>query len=441
MLGGVRVLLQQLLDRLRNELGQLALELLHQLQALPRFLEVLQSRGQIGVLPRQVRISLSQPARHLVEGGAELPELVAGGQNGPSLEVTVAYPTGRGGQHRHRADHDPAHGHREHGGRGDDGQPGDEDLAVAKTVHLREHRPHRRRDLDDGPYLVVTAVAALAPLLIGDGMQEDEQRDPVSHVHGFLRLPRLHHALEQRAGQRGRRRPLHLADIGHHRRREIGVLPHLLESGQIGEGLDSVAPVDHQALDGRRLLELLDHRPGDVRPLLQHGAFDAGHDRLGEVAGGHLVLLHEQRGFAPDGPDRGGAEADDENQHDEDGDFHRQPQGNIAADPTTVNRGGARRRSGRRGPPRTRTRCDHPGAPRSVGPGTGRDRSLPFRWPGRCRPGRTFRRAEPGRPWESPRHCRCIAHWTTSPRRPRLMTIAPPRGVYSMAFAVRFTRT
>ena len=105
------------------------------------------------------------------------------------------------------------------------------------TLHHRAH-------------LVVGAVAALAPLLVGDGLVQREQRDAVARLERLLRA--------------GASRPpgwksgpvigppglaAHLLDGGHHVLRQLGLLRHLPQGREVGEGLDAVAAVDGQALD------------------------------------------------------------------------------------------------------------------------------------------------------------------------------------------------
>ena len=59
-LGRVRVLLEEALHRLRDELRQLALELLEELEALAGLLEVPQGALELDVLRREVLVRLSQ---------------------------------------------------------------------------------------------------------------------------------------------------------------------------------------------------------------------------------------------------------------------------------------------------------------------------------------------------------------------------------------------
>src|SRR4030095_9403654 len=113
-------------------------------------------------------------------------------------------------------------------------------------------------------------------------------------------------------------------DVVHHVLGQAGVLVHLHRGRHIGERLHA-GPTEHgQAFDRSGGLQLLEHRTGDVGPLLEHGALDAGHQGRGEPPRRDLALLHEQRRFALDRQDGGGAEADNEDDDDEDRDLERE---------------------------------------------------------------------------------------------------------------------
>ena len=127
-----------------HELRQLALELLQQRQSLARLLQMLQRGGQLGVLALQIVAGRGQPRGHLVEGGAELADLVAGAHGRPRLEVAGADATGGAGELAERAHHDAAHGHGQHAAGGHDRQAADEELAVAMAARPRRARAPSR---------------------------------------------------------------------------------------------------------------------------------------------------------------------------------------------------------------------------------------------------------------------------------------------------------
>src|SRR5439155_111419 len=66
-LGRVGILLQELLDGVGHELRELALQLLEQLEARARLLEVVERRLELRVLGAELRVRLRQPRGHLVE--------------------------------------------------------------------------------------------------------------------------------------------------------------------------------------------------------------------------------------------------------------------------------------------------------------------------------------------------------------------------------------
>src|SRR5262249_36579847 len=86
----VRVLLEELLDRIGHEFRELPLELLEQGQPLARLLKVLERGLELLVLRGQLRVGLGEPRGHVVERAAQLPDLIAGSRQGPCLEVAVA---------------------------------------------------------------------------------------------------------------------------------------------------------------------------------------------------------------------------------------------------------------------------------------------------------------------------------------------------------------
>ena len=177
---------------------------------------------------------------------------------------------------------------------------GGEKLAVAVTPHLGEDRLHGRRHAHHRPHRVVVAVAALTPLLVGDRVVQREVGRAGARLERLLRLPALDRALERLALHRGPGRARHAPDVLDHVGREPGRAVHLHHRGQIGEGLDAVAPVHRELLHGRRRPQLLDDGPGDIRALLQHRPLDARHQRRGQTPGRHLVLLHHEVGLALD---------------------------------------------------------------------------------------------------------------------------------------------
>ncbi|HEU5321960.1 MAG TPA: hypothetical protein VFX28_14230 [Methylomirabilota bacterium] len=322
--GGVGVALQELLDGVGDELRQLALELLEQRQPLPRFLKMLQRRGQLRVLALQLGVGAGQALRHVVEGGAHLAQLVAAGRGRARREVAAAHPPRRRRQRLQRAHDHRAHGHGEHGARRHDGEEADEDLAVAVALDLGEDGLHRGGHAHDRPHGVVGAVAALALLLVGDRMDEREVAGAVVRLQGFLALARLHGPREERPAHRRPRRPRHPGDGGQHAGGEPGRAVDLNGRREVGEGLHPVAPVDRELLHGRGGAQLLDDHAGDVGPLLEHGALDARHEGGRQAPRGHLLLLHEQLGLALQRHHGGGAEADDEDGDDEQGELDGQ---------------------------------------------------------------------------------------------------------------------
>ncbi len=84
--------------------------------------------------------AMREPRRHVVEGSAELPDLVARALRHPRPEVAVADAPGDGRERRDRPDDDGAHRHRQDGRSGEDRQRRDEDLAVAVAPDL-DRRP------------------------------------------------------------------------------------------------------------------------------------------------------------------------------------------------------------------------------------------------------------------------------------------------------------
>ena len=332
-LGRVRAPLEELLDGVGHELGQLALELLEQRQSLARLLEVLERGLQLLVLGRQLGVGPGEPRRHVVERAPELADLVARLGWRPRLEIAVADAPGDRRECHDRADDDGAHRHRQDGRGGQDGQHGDEDLAVPVAADLAEDRLHRGRDPHHRAHLVIAAVAALTLLLVEDRIVLREERDAVLDLQRLLGGQGLQGPGEERARHRRAGRPLHLRDVLHDVVREPGGTGDFGDGREVGERLDAVAAIDHQRFErgrvgdrvGPQLAELLDEAAGDVGPLLQHRGFDAGHDRLGEPSDRLLVLLDQCRRLALDRHDRRDAEPDDQDRHDQQGDLERQP--------------------------------------------------------------------------------------------------------------------
>ena len=167
-LGGVGILLEQPLHRLGHELRQLALELLEQLQTLRATPGGSAARVASSVFLRSSSWwARGQPARHVVEGRAELADLVAAAHGRPRLEVALADPAGRRRQLRRS------------GGSRRGAWPRCSTAAAATIVstpiriwRLRwrrtsaKHRLHRGVHAHHRAHLVVAAVAALALLLV-----------------------------------------------------------------------------------------------------------------------------------------------------------------------------------------------------------------------------------------------------------------------------------
>jgi hypothetical protein len=140
-----------------------------------------------------------------------------------------------------------------------------------------------------------------------------------------LNLLGFHRPREEWPRRRRDGRSLHLLDVGHDLGRQVGVLLDFIEGREIRECLHAVTPVDVETLHGCCALQLLEHRARDIRPLLDHGRLDAGHQGGGHAPRSHLVLLDEEALLATEGPDGGSAEADDQDRHDKQGDLGRQP--------------------------------------------------------------------------------------------------------------------
>src|SRR3990170_4072746 len=85
-----RVLLEELLHRIGDELRELALELLEELEALPRLLEIPERALELRVIGRELLVRSGEARRHLVERRAELAQLVARAGGHPGREVAVA---------------------------------------------------------------------------------------------------------------------------------------------------------------------------------------------------------------------------------------------------------------------------------------------------------------------------------------------------------------
>ena len=276
---------------------------------------------------------LGEPRGHVVEGSAQIADLVTGAGRRPRLEVAVADAPGDRRELPDRADHDGAHRHRQDGRGGQDRQHRDQDLAVPVAPDLAEDGLHRRRDTHHRAHFVIAAVAALTPFLVEDRVVQGEERDATLHFERLLRRHGLQSPGEERARHRRARRSLHLRDVLHDFVREPGSASDLRGGRHIGERLDAVAAVDHQGFErrgvlhglGPQLTQLLDQAPGDVGPLLQHGGLDARHDSLGEPPDRLLVLLDEGRRLALDRHDRRDSESDDQDRDDQQGDLEREP--------------------------------------------------------------------------------------------------------------------
>jgi hypothetical protein len=95
-LPGIRASLQQELDGLRHELGQLALDLLEHLDLLHRLREVLQGGGGLGIARFQVGARGLEAIGQIVDHRSEVPDLVAAGRHHPHVEVSGAHAPRRG---------------------------------------------------------------------------------------------------------------------------------------------------------------------------------------------------------------------------------------------------------------------------------------------------------------------------------------------------------
>ena len=269
-------------------------------------------------------LGAGEMGRHVVQRRAQLGQLVARGRGSAHLEVAFPDAARDPGQLMDRPDHDAAHADREHHRRRRDREEPDQDLPVALCAHLGEDRLHGGRHAHHRPHPALGAVTPLALLLVRDGLVQREERDAVVVFERLLRLHRLDGAGEERARHRAARLAAHLLDGRDHVLGQLRLLAHLAQRLEVGEGLDAVAPEHGEAFHGRRALEVLDQPPRDVRPLLEHGRLDAGHDRRDEAARGHLALLDEEVALALDGEHGGRAEADDQHDHDEQRDLGRE---------------------------------------------------------------------------------------------------------------------
>ncbi len=133
-LGGVGILLEQALDGLGHELRQLALELLQELQALARLLQLLQRRPELGVLRLEIGVGLGEPRRHVVERHRHLLLLARARHLGPRVELALLDAAGRPRERAQRPCERAGEDPREHEPERERGEP---DLAVA---HLRLER-------------------------------------------------------------------------------------------------------------------------------------------------------------------------------------------------------------------------------------------------------------------------------------------------------------
>src|SRR5207302_548594 len=323
-LRGVRVLLEQALDGLGDELRQLPLELLQELQALARLLEILQGGGQLRVLRLELRVGLGQAPRHVVERAPELAQLVARRHRRPGAEVARPHAAGDVRELLDGAQDDAPHGDGEDGAGGHDGEDADGELTVPVPRDLREHGLHRAGDAHDGAYLVIAAVAALALLLVADRREQGEVPRAVARLERLLGGHRLDRPGEERIVDLLAGRPRHLPDVAHDVGRQPGVLVDLHGRAEVGEGFDARAPIDVEGVHRRVLPQLLDHCARDVGALLEHRPLDGGYEGGREPSRRDLVLLDQQSGLALDGEEGGHAEADDEYDDDEEHDLQRE---------------------------------------------------------------------------------------------------------------------
>jgi hypothetical protein len=173
-----------------------------------------------------------EPLGHLVEGQAELSDLVPRAHGRARREVAPAHPPGRPGQRGDRAHHDVAHGESEERAGHRDGQDGDEDLLIALALDLRENRDHGGRHPHHGAHRVIGAVTTLTALLVRHGVEQGEEGHPVPGLQRLLDLLRRDGAREEGPPGRGGRGPLHLLDVGQDPG-ENRVLLDLLDGGEV----------------------------------------------------------------------------------------------------------------------------------------------------------------------------------------------------------------
>ena len=211
-------------------------------------------------------------------------------------------------------------------------------------MHGGKHGRHGGLHAHDGAHLVVGAVAPLAPLLVRDGLMQGEEQDAVLLLERLLGLERVDGLLEERSRHDGAGGARHLLDARRHPLGQLRLLRDGLQGLQVREGLDTVVPVDGEALHGRGALHLLDEPARDVGALLEHGALDAGDESHGQPPRRPLALLDEEVGLALDGEDGRDPEAHDEDDHDEHGDLDGEGGGGQL-------HGRARFKSGPRGRP------------------------------------------------------------------------------------------
>ena len=95
---------------------------------------------------------------------------------------------------------------------------------------------------------------------------------------------------------------------------------------EIGEGLDTVSPVDVDPAHVPELgAELLDEAPDDVGPRLEHPVLDGGQDGGRQEPGGLPVLPLERDALASEVQSEEGAEAEDQDADDECQDLGPEP--------------------------------------------------------------------------------------------------------------------